>query len=276
MQVIRDMPEAEYHARPELSASIAKRLIAPGGPARYKWEQEHGRKESKAFDLGHAAHTLVLGRGEPIAVIPEEALSANGGVGTKAAAAFIAAAREAGQTPLKPAEHQTVLDMASALARHLDAINLLALAEDIEVSAFAADPATGVEMRCRFDAIGPDVLIDYKTSVSADPARWARRVVDCGYHLQAAHYEHMARLCGITDAPMRFIVQEKEPPYLVSVIRLDEEAINLGAYRMDEAAAIWQRCHATGVWPGYGEGEHLIELPAWAYDELFSDEMEVA
>ena len=69
MTVITDMPETIYHARPELSASIAKRLIEPGGPARWKWEHDHGRAETKAFDLGHAAHKLVLGVGAPAALI---------------------------------------------------------------------------------------------------------------------------------------------------------------------------------------------------------------
>ena len=84
MSTHTDMPELEYHARPELSASIAKRLIEPGGPARWKWEHDHGRAETKAFDLGHAAHTLVLGAGTPIARIPDELLASNGATSTKA------------------------------------------------------------------------------------------------------------------------------------------------------------------------------------------------
>ena len=269
MTVITAMPETIYHSRPELSASIAKRLIEPGGPARWKWEHDHGRKDTKAFDLGHAAHKLVLGAGTPIARIPEERLARNGATSTKAAQEFVAKTREAGGIPLKPAEYDQVHDMASALREHRAANELLARAAEAELSAFAADEATGVPLRCRFDAIGPSVLVDYKTSITANPAKWARSAVDYGYHMQASHYEQMAQLCQVTDEPMRFIVQEKTAPYLVSVIRLDTAAIELGHQRMREAIAIWQQCHETSIWPGYGEDEHLIELPEWAYpDEL--------
>ena len=266
-----DMPEAEYHARPELSASIAKRLIEPGGPARWKWEHDNGRRETKAFDMGHAAHKLVLGVGAEIAVIPDDVLASNGATSTKAAKEFIAAAREAGQIPLKAVEHEQVQAMALALFRHKAASALLAKATEVEVSAFLTDPATGVGLRARFDAIGPEVLIDYKTSVSADPDKWRRDAVKLGYHIQGAHYRQMAQEVGITDGPLRFIVQEKTAPYLVSVIRLDDSAELLGQQRMREAIAIWQQCHETGIWPGYGEQEHLIALPDWAYradDEL--------
>ena len=270
MSTHTDMPELEYHARPELSASIAKRLIEPGGPARWKWEHDHGRAETKAFDLGHAAHKLVLGVGAEFAVIPDAILATNGAASTKDAKAFVAEARERGAVPLKQAEADMVNEMALALGRHREACRLLSeVGTEVELSAFAADPETGVEMRCRFDAISPAGVIDYKTAYTADPARWARDAAKLGNHLQAAHYRWMAQAVGVTDGPLRFIVQEKTAPYLVSVIRLDESAELLGAQRMREAIGIWQQCHETGIWPGYGEQEHLIALPDWAYpDEL--------
>ena len=265
MTVITAMPETIYHSRPELSASIAKRLIEPGGPARWKWEHDHGRAETKAFDLGHAAHKLVLGAGTPIARIPEELLASNGATSTKAAREWIAEAREQGVVPLKPTEYDQVHDMAAVLHAHRGAQALLDRATDVELSAFSAYEETGVALRCRFDAIGPSVLIDYKTSITANPAKWARSAADYGYHMQASHYGQMAQFCQVTDEPLRFIVQEKAAPYLVSVIRLDAAAIELGHQRMREAIAIWQQCHETGIWPGYGEDEHLIDLPEWAY-----------
>lgn len=268
------LPEADYHAHPALSASIAKQLILPGGPARWKWERDHGRKETKAFDTGHAAHKVVLGVGAELAVIPDAILASNGAASTKDAKAFITEARERGAVPLKQAEHDMVHDMALALARHREASRLLSeVGTEVELSAFATSPE-GVEMRARFDAISPAGIVDYKTAYTADPARWARDAAKLGNHLQAAHYRQMAQEVGITDGPLRFIVQEKTAPYLVSVIRLDDSAELLGQQRMREAIGIWQQAHETGIWPGYGETEHLISLPDWAYpDEM---EMEIS
>ena len=160
MSTHTDMPELEYHARPELSASIAKRLIEPGGPARWKWEHDNGRRETKAFDLGHAAHRVVLGAGTPIACIPDELLASNGATSTKAAREWITQAREQGIVPLKRAEYDQVHDMAAALHAHRGAQALLDRATDVELSAFSADEATGVFLRCRFDAIGSSVLVE--------------------------------------------------------------------------------------------------------------------
>ena len=592
------MPEAEYHARPELSASIAKRLIAPGGPARWKWEREHGRRETKAFDTGHAAHKVVLGVGAELAVIPDAILASNGAASTKDAKAFVAEARERGAVPLKQTEYDMVQGMALALWEHREASRLLSEAgTEVELSAFATQ--TGVALRCRWDAISDAGIVDYKglaidtpiptpggwkymadieqgdevfdsqgnpcrvihksethwrtcykitfddgssvvcddehrwvtqsvkqggssvkttiqilktlrhkgqrqhripitgslrmpeaelpidpyvlgcwlgdgnsangriskpdtelfeliedrgwdvapigapkqcptrtvygltaklrelgllnnkhipqiylrgsaqqrldllrglmdtdgswndlrtqavftttdpelaegvrelalslgqrgvtipyvahgfgkelvayhvnfrpiginpfllsrkadrvriaptiqsstrlirsvekvptvptqcievdsadhtylctkamipthnTSYTADPARWVRDAAKLGQHLSAAHYRWMAQHLEITDGPLRFIVQEKTAPYLVSVIRLDESAELLGAQRMREAIDIWQEAHATGIWPGYGETEHLISLPDWAYPDDMEMEIEL-
>ena len=72
--MILDLPDAEYFARPELSASTCKTILKPGGPARVEWLTEHKQPHCKAFDMGHAAHSLVLGVGDPVEAIPSELL----------------------------------------------------------------------------------------------------------------------------------------------------------------------------------------------------------
>ena len=71
---IYEMPEDDYFADPVLAGSLsctwAKQLAQPGGPAKWKWEREHPQPSKKHFDLGHAAHALVLGVGAPIDEIP--------------------------------------------------------------------------------------------------------------------------------------------------------------------------------------------------------------
>ena len=71
-----DVPESQYHADPALSYSGMKTLL--DCPARFAWEREHGRPERAAYDFGHAAHQLVLGVGDPIAIIDADDFTAEG------------------------------------------------------------------------------------------------------------------------------------------------------------------------------------------------------
>lgn len=267
VNALHDMPDADYFAAPALSQSTAKRLLEDGGPARWKWEHDHGRPPNRAFDFGRAAHRLVLGKGQPLAVIPDELLASNGAATTKAAREWTAQAEADGCTVLKRAEADQIEQMAEQLHEHPEASAILTAPHVLTEQAMFA-PLYGVDCKAKLDIIVPDgPLADYKTAVSAAPARFAKTALDYGYHLQSSHYALMARELGVTTDPVRFIVQEKAAPYLVSVVQLEPDAILLGEQRMAEAAAIWKRCWETGEWPGYPTSTVTVDLPAWAYTD---------
>ena len=89
--LVYDMPDAEYHARTELSSTGARRIL--DSPARFRYEQTH-RVESIAFDVGHAVHAKVLGLGMGIVEVHADSWR------TKASQDARDAARAAGMTPL--------------------------------------------------------------------------------------------------------------------------------------------------------------------------------
>jgi hypothetical protein len=64
-----------------------------------------------------------------------------------------------------------------------------------------------------------------------------------------------------------FIAHEKEPPYLVSVVELDADAVALGRALNARAAEMFRDCRESGVWPGYGDEVHQISLPRWSYTQ---------
>ncbi|HEY6115272.1 MAG TPA: hypothetical protein VI172_04870, partial [Candidatus Dormibacteraeota bacterium] len=66
---IYDMSEAEYHAHPALSFSAAKKLLHPSCPAIFRHAQDNPQPHKREFDLGHAAHKVVLGEGSELHVI---------------------------------------------------------------------------------------------------------------------------------------------------------------------------------------------------------------
>lgn len=268
--IYRDLDEEKYHADPvpegSLSVSGAKKLL--DSPARFKWEQEH-REPKKAFDFGHAAHAKVLGKGLPVAVIPDELLSSNGAASTTAAKAFVAEARERGDVPLKSDEAAVIDAMAAKLAEHASASKLLAAGE-AERSMFWRDEETRIMLRGRTDWItalptGRPCIVDYKTTArSANPDRFRWEARDYDYHMQDCHYrEGLDALTGDRHAFL-FIVQEKTAPYLVSVVELDDDARDVGDQRNRVARRLYLDCRTRDQWPAF-PGITRINLPNAKY-----------
>ena len=269
---IYEMPEQEYHQDPvpggSLSCSGAKKLLRPSCPAVFAWEREHPKPPSAAMELGTAAHRLVLGTGQEIAVIDAKDWRTNK---AKDAADD---ARAAGMVPLLTADHDQVQAMAAAIREHPVAGPLLCHGGvRAEQSWFWPDPEFGIWRRARFDshrlaASGRVIITDYKTTVSADPGKFAKTVYDLRYHMQAAWYLDAADgvLGAATDAAFLFVAQEKTPPYLVTVCELDADAVRAGDTANRTAIEIYRDCQATGIWPGYQPENDiaLISLPAWA------------
>ena len=103
-----DIDAELYHSDPvpggSLSSSGARKL-ATECPAKFKYWSEHPQPPKKEFDLGTAAHTLVLGNGPELVVVDAEKWNTN------AVKAEVTAIRAEGKTPLKPSELAQVLSL---------------------------------------------------------------------------------------------------------------------------------------------------------------------
>ena len=270
---IYDIDVDDYHADPvpggSLSSSGARKLLPPSCPAKFRYEQDNpGPSQARHFDLGHAAHKLVLGVGAPLVVI--EAANYR----TKAAQEQQKAAHLAGHVPLLTHEHDQVQAMAAAIREHPIAGPLFNPEHGTpEVSLFWRDTPTGVMCRARIDWLphqrpGRTIIVDYKTCRTGDLDGLSRAVHDHGYHFQAAWYLAGAQALGLAgdDAVFIFIAQEKEPPYLVTPFELDSTALRIAAAKTRQALQIYTHCTETDRWPGHwdGEGAALLSLPPWA------------
>lgn len=256
---VYDMPEADYHAdRESLSVSGAKVLLK--APALFKWQQEHPPYKD-VWEFGSAVHALVLKRGmEEIYVAPFDDWK------TRAAQAERKIARENRWSPILPSEWEQACEMEAALRRHSLAAQLLSEGKP-EVSAYAIDEPTGVIRRGRFDWLHPNVIVDYKTAASAEPGAFAGSAAKVGYHMQAAWYLDLARDLGHPAEAFAFIAQEKEPPYLVTVVELDDAAIQRGRELNRQALERFRDCTESGIWPGYQADTTYarVSLPRWAF-----------
>jgi hypothetical protein len=265
------MSADHYHRDPvpqgSLSSSGARALLPPSCPAKFRHEQLHGRPSKPAFDLGHAAHSLVL-EGDSTRVVIVDAEDWK----TKSAREQRDAAQAAGLVPLLADDWRVVQEMAAALRAHPIAAALFNPERgQPEQSAFWQDETHGVWRRARFDWL-PDltpsgrlIVGDYKTTVSAEPRALAKSAANFGYHQQAAFYLDAVTALDLADeAAFVFVSQEKTAPYLVTAWELDREALDIGRALNEQALAIYAECMATDVWPNYTDDVALISLPAWA------------
>ncbi|MEV0247919.1 PD-(D/E)XK nuclease-like domain-containing protein [Nocardia sp. NPDC050712] len=268
------VPEEVYHAdRGSLSSSGARKLLPPYSPASFRWMQDSPPERRDYFDVGHAAHSLVLGVGAPIHEVRHEDWR------SKAAREEREECYAEGSTPLLSHDYSAVRAMAAAVRAHPLAGALLSrgLAEQ---SGYHIDPATGVMLRFRPDYItetrdGRKLIVDYKSSRSADPRAFAASAARYGYHQQQPWYsEGLQAVLDLDYEPdLLFVVQDKNPPYLVSVIGLEEHDIQRGRELNRRAIDIFAECHTTGEWPGYPNEIHYLSLPKWS---AYQDEESLA
>lgn len=254
-----DVPEADYHAGPELSSTGAKTILA--SPARYAWDREHPTHRD-VFDVGHAAHALILGTPLDVAVV--DAPDWRG----KPAREAKAAAYEAGQVPLLASTWAEVREIAEAVLAHPTARTVLEREGVSEASAYWTDEATGVPCRARFDRLtttddGRALCVDVKTTADASPRGFAGSVAKFGYPQQDAWYCEALTVLGHDDPAFVFLAVEKVRPYLVGMYELREPDRQIGREKNALARQVWRDCTASGVWPGYADGIEFLDLPKW-------------
>lgn len=268
---IYSIPVADYHTRPELSSTGARKLLPPSCPALYKHWRDHGDKPKQVWDIGHGAHNLVLGEGPELVRINAEEWRSD------AVKADVKAARNRGAVPLRPSDWDTVHAMADALKEHPFAGRIFTPDTGRpEQTLIWQDQQTGVWCRALIDWLRFSIpgqrflLVDYKSGRSAAPDKLGRMMADFSYHVQLGFYLAGCRALGLAgeDAEALLVVQETSPPYLVTVAQPDLTAMRMGAIRCREALDVYAECVKNDHWPGYADDVVLVELPPWETREL--------
>lgn len=254
--VYSGISNADYHRDPALGSTSLKTL-ATKTPAHYQYDKHHP-KFSDAFTLGTAAHSLIL-EGDTSSIVVVDADNWM----SKAAKEAKSAALAEGKQPLLTKEMAQVWAMHDAVMEHPEAWKLFN-GHRAEQSVFWQED--GLTLKCRPDAWKPGQLVDLKTTVNADPREFGKTAHNFGYHQSAAHYIDGVKAATGEELPFTFVLVEKTAPYLVSVVELDWEAIDLGRALNDRAKRIYRECTENGNWPGYPAAEP-IELPTFAVYE---------
>lgn len=98
-------------------------------------------------------------------------------------------------------------------------------------------------------------LADFKTSHTADPARWPSICYNSNYDAQGAlHMDAYVKATGEDRTDWIHAIQENFPPYETGRCLLSAEFVDRGRMKYVQALKSYARCLATNEWPGYCDG----------------------
>lgn len=261
------IPSATYHADCtdgiSLSSGIAKLLL--DRPPLWAWtahpklNPNFKKSEPKAaFDIGHAAHAMLLENGKGIVVCEFDNWL------TKDARRERDDARIAGMTPILIADYERTQEMARIAADALMAIGIDVNETDNECTMIAE--VDGVLCRTRPDIYTEGLIVDYKTT-GKPLDQFARQASNFSYDLQQAFYQRVAKELG-QKCEWLFIVQETVFPFPVQIFKTTGEFTEVGRRKFQEALAIWKNCMETDVWHGYDQSVQILDCMPWDANSL--------
>lgn len=268
------LPIEQYHSqctdRPSISASGLK-MIADCPAKFYAFSElnpnRFERKDTKALDIGKAAHAAVLGEPQFNAhfiVSPYDDFR------TKEAREW----RDAQTlTVLKAEEFEIVCAMAKA-QRASPAVMQAFERGEPEVSLIWLDKETGVHLKSRPDWLPPDptqhFIADYKSCLTIEPRKLSSDAFKFSYPVQAAlQMDALTAVLGIKN-PLGIchVVQEKSEPYLADVRMFAPEHLDYGRLIYRRALRTFADCLNSGKWPAYSDSPQYFHTPAWVARDM--------
>ena len=283
-----DLPEEAYHADPcedaSLSAGLIKMLLYQSPyHAWYKHPRlnpDQEEKKSEKFDIGKAAHSLMLRDPKEFVLIDADDWR------NKDAKEQRAEAYKLGKIPLLNHQYDEVKEMVDSGRNQLknhECSNAFVHGRSEVTLIWQED--NGVWCRCRIDhcaANGVD-FYDYKTEgQTSNPEALKRVAGNLHWDIIHAFYTRgIEKVLNVENHNYRFVSQEVDKPNLLSVIQLDSEATEIAARKIDKAIALWGECLKLGNWPGYSNKITRIGVPnyytqAWLEAEYKEMEAEAA
>jgi hypothetical protein len=267
----------QYHAdpapEPSLSSSIAQILLEKS--PLHAWlshprlNRQYQRTPDSRFDLGSAAHAMLLERRTDNIVIVE----ANDWR-TKAAKEQRDLATAAGKYAVLARQYREVESMVLTARTYIDTTELSGILEYGAAEQSVLWQDGDVWCRARPDMLSKTarVCLDYKTTEDASPAMFARQISRLGYDLQAEWYLRGLKAVDSAAWQFVFLVQEIYEPYACSLISLSNAYRAVGQAKVTRALNLWVKCLSEDRWPGYESRILYAEPRPW--DLAMAEELE--
>ena len=270
MEILKNLSEADYNKIPALRSSIIS-IVDRRTLAHAKAALDNFTESDKGeFVIGSACHDAILRPSifaKKWGVLPQ-GYDGRTTVGKEAKAIL---SKEYGNNLLKQDEMLQIRNIGEGLNRHPSISKLLSSIVDTELSLTWTEQ--GIDCKARIDAVavvnGQTILIDLKTSRSAEQRDFEHSCVSYGYIIQSAHYLAGAKACGIVKQDNNnfiHVVIEKESPYLGAAYCLDDATLEIGEKRRQEAMRKFAAAKANDIWPGYSEQIETIAAPHWYFE----------
>lgn len=256
---------------PTLSASVAHTLIALSPShafeAHPRLNAEYEHEEDEKFDIGSAAHTVLLENNPGLLHVVDAPDWRK-----KAAREERDLARESGFIPVLSHHEKSILKMAElasrAIARSADLCGGLEHGSPERTIVWNDG---GVWCRSRPDWVANDnsLILDYKTTnASAEPDSWIRGpMLGNGCDIQAAmQVRALSEVAKLAKNPRHvFVVQETSAPYAVSFVGTSPTMLAMGMEKFEFARRTWKECLDSKQWPGYTDRVCWAEPPDYAW-----------
>lgn len=278
--IYRGVSEADYRAdpcpSPSLTQSLAK-IIIERSP-KHAWTQNprlnpHFEADDDAkFDVGNAAHRLILGRGKDFEVIDFDYWSPKAKVAREESAAK-------GKIAILADQFERASNMASAMWLQLRKHEDRSAFTNGDAEVMIAWEENGIWYRSLIDWLHADLrtVDDYKsTGMSIAPHVLGMRAEAAGWHIQAAFIERgldALDAAGAGRRLYRFIAQETDKPHALNVMRMNEHWLTMGRKKVAAAASAWGVCTKLNRWPGYPLRSITPDYPSFKENQWLDREM---
>lgn len=252
--------EATYRAHPALNYSSARNLLK--SPKHFQAALNRKFEPSREMIIGSAVHSIVLEGKQPSYIVRPADLDLR----TKEGKAW--RDKHVGMEIVTPDEDSSVRNAVKAVRENADAQYLLKLCQKREVG--IVQTYRNIEIKGKLDAYGCDeagkvIILDLKTSSSADPEEFGRKIFNLKYAAQCAWYRSILALeLGLDYAPnWMWLICETQEPYDVAIYQPSDEMIEIGNAQMEHCIETYRSCKSSNNWPGYSNGIITLEAPIY-------------
>lgn len=254
-EVIYDMPDAEYHALPYVSASLIKKALRSPAHAWLSLNQKF--LPTPAMELGTLIHQAIL---EP-AVFAET-------VHVTDAERMTKSVKESapGKKVIKQDLYDSIRGASNAVMTHPIASELLQGHSEFVV----LFERNGIRCKAKIDHYCMSAIVDLKTTrdAGATPKNFLGTVIDLDYHTQLAWYKIALAEAEMYCDSVAIIAVETTYPFAVNVFEVDQDLLAIGHRRalrgFETAASVLEMRTLPEVYPAR---VNVLSPPAWLQKE---------
>lgn len=254
-----NIDEHVYRADPGINISSLKNMRHSAAKARLRADRP--MTPSPAMKLGTAIHSAIL---EPDKFLATYQKKPRVDARTKAGKEALA-----GLTGELLDEHDYEACLTIAARLRDDPFYSKFIKNGLYETSWFAEHEYGIRLKSRLDVWLPELnlIVDIKTTDSADERSFRSDVIKYHYHAQAAYYSDLVeRVTGKAPAGYVILAIETKEDRDMRAFWLDDPFIARGRADYKEWLSQWYICEQTGAWPGYESRLHTLKAPAWLGD----------